>query len=74
MNRIILNKSGNTWIGFWTLGIDEQLKKISDALGSTENKYWVIEKDGTLRAAQTTWNGAMQYMTNDRILVSAEGL
>jgi hypothetical protein len=71
MNEIILNKNGNTWVGFWSKDkdIDKQIDQIHQSILTSRNKFFVIEKNGTIRAAQATLTGALRYMDNNKILV-----
>lgn len=77
-NQVIVKESGNTWFGFWTMN-----KKFNEALnhilelskderyksGKYANAFWVLDKDGTCVAAQSSKTGALKYYNNDRILV-----
>ena len=69
MNEIILNKNGNTWVSFWSKDIDKQIDQIHQSILTSRNNFFVIEKNGTIRAAQSTLAGALRYMDNNKILV-----
>lgn len=71
-NQIIVNKDGNSWLGFWTgskkfqdslstiLEISERYKKEDDSF-EYRNAFWVLDFDGTCRAAQASLNGALKH-------------
>ena len=68
-NQIILNKSGNSWKGFFTLDplFNNRLKELLKiASEGSKNQFWVFDFDGTCRAAQPSLNGALRYYSNER--------
>lgn len=81
INQVIVNDAGHSWLGFHTID-NEFNKSLSEILkvskqseyktGSYKNAFWVLDKDGSCVAAQSSLNGAMKYYNNDRILVHTQ--
>lgn len=48
----------------------KRLDEVFEAAQRSSNRFFVLENDGTVRAAQTTRDGAEKYMNDDRVLVT----
>lgn len=82
MSEVIYNKVGNTLCGdaahiFYKKENRGILQELEEAARHSGNKFFVIErsvKEWIVRAAQSTRDGAMHYMTEGRHLVNFESM
>ena len=81
INEIIFRESGNTIIGELANIIyfnnKQKMKVLSrevlsgkDSLLIVKAKYWIVDSGCVIRATQSTREGAMRYMAEDRVLLS----
>lgn len=81
INEIIFRESGNTIVGELAsklyFGYPEKMKSLSrevvsgkDSLLILKANYWVVDSGCVIRATQSTREGAMRYMGEDRVLLS----
>lgn len=77
-NQVIVKDGGNSWFGFWTMDekfnaalthILELSKDEKYKSGEYANAFWVLDRDGSCVAAQSSKDGALRYYNTDRVLV-----
>lgn len=71
VNQVILNESGHSFLGFWTRNeaISKKLNHILSIITDSKNRFFVLDTEGTVRAAQPELHNALKYMKEDYILV-----
>lgn len=67
-NQIILSEAGNSFKGFWTCDVvfNARLKELLTIANKGTNLFWVIDFNGSCRAAQSSLNGALRFYNSNR--------
>ena len=80
-NQVILNEKGNSWLNVHVSSkkMDETLKELMRIVSyrknnpednpEWKNQIWVIDFDGTVRAAQKSLELALRYYKSDRSIL-----